>query len=84
MEQTITMVGTCPGGEHIILDVVKDGVKKRISIEKSDIINAQDGDYKISNEKEAIARELHRYVKESGVKNATELKTNLKDITIEL
>lgn len=65
---TIKVIGACTGGEHIALDIKRDGaVVKRISITKSDLESSP-------NWEEVIVALMREKIKSSGATTLAQMK----------
>lgn len=82
MEITITITGTCEGGNHVFADVTKDGETYQEVLIRGDLLSAQDDSFLVADERRAIVKEVRRRAKAEGVKTFAALKTFCTDLTI--
>ena len=78
---TIKIDGFCASGGHIYITVTENGTtSKQITIHKSDLLNIRESDF-MSEEDEwnnKVITLLSNFVKESGLTDWTQIKTELE------
>ena len=83
MEITLNYLGTCPGGNHVHLDVTIDGVTRSIAFTKDELL-AADTTLLTDTEEKAVLKAIRRYAKQGNIKNIATLTSRLSNLSLSL
>jgi hypothetical protein len=82
MDATVTITGTCAGGNHVFVEVTRGGRTKNVVIERNDLMVPEEDDFGVRTEEQAVCKELRRLVKREGLKTFAELKNRSTDLPV--
>jgi hypothetical protein len=84
MDATITITGTCAGGNHVFLDVTIGGVTESITLTKNDLKAVTSEDFVVRTKEQAIAKQLRQYAKANSITKFSDLKTAAVNLPLSL